>query len=227
MMFRVNADGSPRMTKAMYMKEFPAENYGKTHHDELDAEGFVYYHMDRSAKKIGHVNKADLNYCKAKTLEYYDFHKPRPDKFKDLMTLADRTGAIFPAFKAIKDFFGNLSTHGSKFFTSLESLLIEITTDDAEDHPLVQAMPAKARGGMYRREGVVQRAPIILNTSTTMSRALFDLFNDTFSIDSMDRMESELRMEMENAIKGLVMSVRPWMPEYTDRFDRMVATFDK
>jgi len=227
MMFRVNADGSPRMTKDMYMSEFPAENYGKTHHDELDAEGFVFYHMDQPVKKIKYVNRADLNYCKAKTLEYYDFHKPRPHKFKDLMTLADHTGTIFPAFKTIKDFFGNISTHGSSFFKYIETLLIEVTADDAESHFIIQSIPEKARIGLYRRKGVAQRAPIILNTSSVINSTLFDIFNDIFNIDSMNRMEPELRAEVGRAIRGLIMSVRPWMPDYNDRFDKMVATFDR
>ena len=183
----------------------------------IDFEGFVYFDAIEDSFPLGLSGGLDfdLDYEKAKSIEYYKGHKFRIGNVPYLMSLSERASEIFPLVRAIKDFYGDLDEKLAEIFTLIREILIAAV---AHDHEVFHGIPeGKAKVSFMNKSDMDVKSRMAINISLTWPKYCIEAFQTRFTAlpDDED--------DVHSFLKKLTMTVKPWNDEYNKTLTQMVS----
>jgi len=197
-----------------------------------DPEGFVaYLLMDAFGTK-------QPVYCKAKTWMYYILHKIKSKNIPSILRMPAQFGNAFPGYKAVSDFFGNLS--------GIEAMINELCSSVMCDE-MVNAIPPKAAGALARVAPDVGFKLVLNNANSVWPNVCipiaakhFDAFNTMLPTTVTENSEcseetrgfATKRSEGANMLRCLLMGLEcyndKWRAKLAEELDiEVVATSGK
>lgn len=190
-----------------YYTKYPYSNKYNNFDLSMDFEGFVLY-VNVGGKKLG-LGESELDYNvdygKAKTIEYYKCHKLNVDNIQYLLSLPKEAENWLPMIKSVKIFYQNIKPNIINIMNNINIVFIDIINGVHELY-LEQKKIIKQQkmiNSFDKKDNIETKCLIIINTFIGFEELSYKIFNEFINIPN--------NKQSNIIIKKIICTIKPWL----------------
>jgi len=200
------------VTEEEFYGMYPYSNICGNVNRVVDYEGFVIY-VKSGDQKLGiGIDDYNIDYGKAKTVEYYKCHKKNTNNINYLMSLPESASKHLPLIRTVKEFYNGLE---DRLVVACSNVFLLLQECIAHEHDLytyqtLLSTQHKMINAFNKMTDVNIQCMIIINTFKNYDKYVHDIFTEQFKIvDDDDKIRS--------LYKKIITTVEPWNGKHYDK----------